>query len=107
MRELDPAWPPGTFDSITRTPRPSDAPSTAAARPEGPAPTTRSAASGGTRGGVVPRDPLLGALGRAEWRTWTDLRPSGRTLRDDGRGLSRGSLALSLRALASAQQNNS
>src|SRR5204862_1328 len=40
MRELDPAWPPGTLASMTRTSRPSDAPYTAAARPEGPAPTT-------------------------------------------------------------------
>ena len=40
MRELEPAWPPGTFDSSTRTSSPSDAPYTAAASPAGPAPTT-------------------------------------------------------------------
>ena len=43
MRELEPAWPPGTFDSSTSTSSPSDAPYTAAASPAGPAPTmTRS-----------------------------------------------------------------
>src|SRR5215813_7696400 len=43
MRELDPAWPPGTLDSSTRTSSPSEAPYTAAASPDGPAPmTTRS-----------------------------------------------------------------
>src|SRR6267142_4453568 len=40
MRELDPACPPGTFDSRTSTLSPSDAPYTAAASPAGPAPTT-------------------------------------------------------------------
>ena len=47
MRELEPAWPPGTFDSSTSTSRPSEAPYTAAARPAGPAPTIDEIADAG------------------------------------------------------------
>src|SRR5436309_1270838 len=39
-QHVDPACPPGTFDSRTSTLSPSDAPYTAAASPAGPAPTT-------------------------------------------------------------------
>ena len=40
MREEVPAWPPGASRSTTMVRRPSEAPSPAAARPDGPAPTT-------------------------------------------------------------------
>ena len=40
MREEVPAWPPGASRSTTIVLRPSEAPYTAAARPEAPAPTT-------------------------------------------------------------------
>src|SRR6185295_3795001 len=67
MRELDPACPPGTFDSRTSTLSPSDAPYTAAASPAGPVPTTtRSFTRVWSTVSLKPRQSAICALGPDE-----------------------------------------
>ena len=74
MREEVPAWPPGASRSMTMVRRPSEAPYTAAARPDGPAPTTTVSYSAAAASVPSPRSSAT----RRSWGLTTVLPPSKR-----------------------------
>ena len=76
MRDEVPAWPPGASRSMTIVRRPSEAPYTAAARPDGPAPTTTVSYSAAAASVPSPRSSAT----RRSWGLTTVLPPTKRMI---------------------------